>query len=94
MNVHCISWLFRYVDRVDIVVLKEYFTTCLDKNLKKEIELAYTIKNIFVENMDNKQNEFKLNKRCIPNKAVYIDCLALDTLQYKCIVKVILKSLY
>jgi len=60
--------------------------------MKKDNQIVYTIKNIFVGKSENLEKKKIINKKRIPNKGIYIDTLILDLLEVKRIIKLILKS--
>ena len=91
-NVECVGWLYHYIDRADSLALQYYFTEILKAKMKKEIQLACTVKHIFVGKLDNLEEKKIIKKNWNPNKGIYINILSQDLFEVKRIIKLILKS--
>ena len=91
-NVECVGQLYHYINGEDCLVLKNYFTEILRMKMKKDIQIACTIKNIFVGKSENLEEKKIVNKKEIPNKGIYINTLILDLLEVKRIIKLMSKS--
>ena len=61
--------------------------------MKKEIQLACTVKHIFVGKSDNLEEKKIIKKNQNPNKGIYINTLLQNLFEVKKIIKLILKSL-
>ena len=60
--------------------------------MKREIALAYTVKNIFIGKTQEEDKNYIVKKKWTPNKEIYTKCLTGDALEVKRIIKLILKS--
>ena len=60
--------------------------------MKKDIKIAYTVRNICTGQSNNLEKERNLNKKWILNKAIYIETIVEYAVEVKRIIKLILKS--
>ena len=61
--------------------------------MKKDIKIAYTIRNIHIGWSNNLEKKRNLTKKWISNKAIYIKIIAEYVVEIKRLIKLILKSL-
>jgi len=94
-NVDCVGWLYRYTPQADIANLKAYFTKRDSKIMKSDVKIAVSVKNTFIEksDSDDSSTKFKLyEKKYVPNKGIYLECLSKYAIQAKRVIKSILSS--